>query len=1042
MSRIDEQLSEQFFKWEMRGRGWTLYERPVQLEPPFQPFFGYTLTRPTIPVDDGRKHTRASGFLDRLRQTVQPLPPSEETADEEEPEPFPSEARERVELQLSLPLSRSVPGIQVESFLRHIARPSEPLALELLGTERETFLQWVASPQTVTRVQGAIEACFPGIVVTPSQEGLPSAWNDSESHFAVVELGLGRESMLPLGKPRHDLLAAVVTAMDWIGKGELGLFQMLLEPVQNDWMESMVRIVSDEKGKPLFENRPDLVSAATRKIASPLFAVVIRLVSSAATLSRAWEIIADLAAPFSAVSQPGSNYFKPLSNEGYASAEHEENILNRQSRRCGMLLNMEEVMSFISPPMTSTSGKLRRETKPTRLAPETLPSFGLSLGLNKHAGLMKEVFLSPEHRVRHTHVIGASGTGKTTFLLSLIRQDIENGAGLAVFDPHGDLIDSVLGMIPQSRMEDVIVLDPSDEEHIVGLNILAAHSDSERSLLASDLTSVFRRLSTSWGDQMESVLRNGILAFLESSRGGSLNDLRRFLIDAAFRKDFLQTVTDPEIVYYWTKAFPLLTGGKSIGPLLTRLDEFLSRKPIRYMVSQTDNRLDFADILDSGKILLIKLPQGLIGRENTALLGSLITAKLQMAAMNRQRMPSSQRRDFWCYMDEFQNFITPSMSEILAGARKYRLGMILAHQELRQLEADRDLSSAVLANCNVRVVFKVSDGDARSLESGFSHFEARDLMNLGVGEALCRVERSDFDFNLTIPNASFLDEDEAANARESAIAHSRARYARPRSEIEAELFRKRQSEEATKPPVKERPAKEEAPPKPETEPPKVSEAPLISENPTSSEKESSPEPETKRVQTEPVIPSKPPTLGRGGATHKDLQMLIKTTAESVGFRATLEYQTPDKGSVDVFLERAGLQIACEISVTTRVEHEVGNILKCVAAGYPEIALISSETKRLEEIAEALKLRVSETELNRVRFYSSEEFFAYLKNLAQIEVPEKFVESKDVGKPPKPKKKMVKGWEVVTKISQATPEESKIIEDQTLKMIAETLRKKI
>ncbi len=1040
MSRIDEQLSEQFFKWEMRGRGWTLYERAVQLEPPFQPFFGYTLTRPTKPVDDGRKHTRSSGFLDRLRQTMQPLLPSEETADEEEPEPYWSEARERVELQLSLPLSRSAPGVQVESFLRHIARPSEPLALELLGTERETLLQWVASPQTVTRVQGAIEACFPGIAVTPSQAGLPSAWNDSESHFAVVELGLGRESMLPLGKPRHDLLATVVTAMDWIGKGELGLFQMLLEPVQNDWTESMVRIVGDEKGKPFFENRPDLVAAATRKISSPLFAVVIRLVSSAATLARAWEIIADLAAPFSAVSQPGSNYFKPLSNDGYTSVEHEENILNRQSRRCGMLLNMEEVMAFITPPITSTSGKLRRETKPTRLAPETLPSFGLSLGFNKHAGVLHEVFISPEHRVRHTHVIGASGTGKTTFLLNLIRQDIENGEGLAVFDPHGDLIDSVLGMIPKSRLDDVIVLDPSDEEHIVGLNILAAHSDSERSLLASDLTSVFRRLSTSWGDQMESVLRNGILAFLESSRGGSLNDLRRFLMDAAFRKDFLQTVTDPEIVYYWTKAFPLLTGGKSIGPLLTRLDEFLSRKPIRYMVSQTDNRLDFADILDSGKILLIKLPQGLIGRENTALLGSLITAKLQMAAMNRQRMPSSQRRDFWCYMDEFQNFITPSMSEILAGARKYRLGMILAHQELRQLEADRDLSSAVLANCNVRVVFKVSDGDARSLENGFSHFEARDLMNLGVGEALCRVERSDFDFNLTIPNTSFLDEDEAAHARESAVAHSRARYARPRSEIEAELLRKRQSEETTKPPVKERSAKEEAAPKPE--PPKVSEAPPISEKPTSSEQEPSPELETKRVQPEAVIPSKPPTLGRGGASHKDLQMLIKTTAESIGFRATLEFQTPDgNGSVDVFLERTGLQIACEISVTTRVEHEVGNILKCLAAGYLEIALISSETKRLEEIAEALKLRVSETELDHVRFYSSEDFFAYLKQLAPIEVPDEILESKDVGKPPKQKKKMVKGWEVVTKISQATPEESKIIEDQTLKMIAETLRKK-
>jgi hypothetical protein len=173
---------------------------------------------------------------------------------------------------------------------------------------------------------------------------------------------------------------------------------------------------------------------------------------------------------------------------------------------------------------------------------------------------------------------------------------------------------------------------------------------------------------------MESVLRNAILAFLESSRGGTLVDLRRFLLDEKFRKEFLSTVSDPEILFYWQEAFPQLTGNKSIGPVLTRLDEFLSRKPIRHMVSQRENRVDFADILNSGRILLVRLPQGLIGRENGALLGSFVTAKLQMAAMSRQQFPAAERRDFWCYMDEFQNFITPSMSEILAGARKYRVG--------------------------------------------------------------------------------------------------------------------------------------------------------------------------------------------------------------------------------------------------------------------------------------------------------------------------------------------------------------------------------
>ena len=160
--------------------------------------------------------------------------------------------------------------------------------------------------------------------------------------------------------------------------------------------------------------------------------------------------------------------------------------------------------------------------------------------------------------------------------------------------------------------------------------------------------------------------------FSKAAIGGTLADLRRFLLDPAFRNRFLATVTDPEIVYYWRKAFPQLTGNKSVGPVVTRFDEFLSRKPIRYMVSQKENRVDFSDVIDGGRILLAKLPQGLIGKENSHLLGSLLLSKLQQMAMSRQRMPPVQRRDFWCYVDEFHSFITPSMAEILTGARKYR----------------------------------------------------------------------------------------------------------------------------------------------------------------------------------------------------------------------------------------------------------------------------------------------------------------------------------------------------------------------------------
>ena len=201
MSRIDEQLTEQFYRWELRGRGWQVFEQPVGLEPPFLPFAGHFLPRRDA-AHEGRRHTAASGFLARLRQTVAP-PPEPEPEPDPEPEPEAREACDFLELQLSLPLSRSVPTPQVETFIRHVARVGEPLAFEILGTERETVPQLVASPGAATRVRSAVETCFPGIVCTPSGrpdedgEALWEAWHDSARKFAVVELGLGREFMLP-----------------------------------------------------------------------------------------------------------------------------------------------------------------------------------------------------------------------------------------------------------------------------------------------------------------------------------------------------------------------------------------------------------------------------------------------------------------------------------------------------------------------------------------------------------------------------------------------------------------------------------------------------------------------------------------------------------------------------------------------------------------------------------------------------------------------------------------------------------------------------
>ena len=1023
---LDEAISRQFREWEFRGRGARLFEHTVALEPPFIPFTGYRL--PKQRIDDGRMETGLSLLWNRLAPPPPEPEPEEETI--EEPEPEFREAAECVELQLTLPDAKPFSASNYEAWLHQVCRAGEPFAFELLATPNEIVPQFAGLPEAMERIDRALPQFMPEVLTLGAEDALRSAWTDSDVKFVVAELGLGAEFLIPLAATKTDILVAVVNAMEQLREGELALYQVLVEPAENEWEDSAASVVTDAAGKPIFANRPELFGGLKRKLSSPFLAVVVRFAVSAEDKTRCWQIVRDLVAPFAALAERGGNYLMPLSNEGYDAEAHENDILDRTSHRSGMLLNVDELISFISFPTAAVSRRLRRQTASTRQAPEELRGEGsLLLGENPHAGRVEGVWLQPHHRTRHMHLIGASGTGKSTLLFNLLRQDIERGEGVALLDPHGDLVERVLGIIPPERRNDVVLVDPSDEEHIVGFNILAAHSDFERNLLASDLVSTFRRLSTSWGEQMNSVLRNAILAFLESSRGGTIADMRRFLLDAAFRKSFLRTVTDPEVVFYWERAFPQLTGNKSIGPVITRLDEFLSRKPIRYMVSQDENRLDFADILDNSRILLVKLPEGQIGRENSNLLGSIFVSKIQQMAMSRQRMKESERRNFWVYLDECHRFITPSMAEILTGARKYRVGLVLAHQELHQLEADREVASAVLANCCTRVAFRVSDRDARELDSGFAHFETSDLQNLGVGEAICRVERSEADFNLSVCEPEEVNEDEAASVRELVTTTSNDRFARPRREVETDLLAKMRRQDEEQAPVAR---KKSAPAAAVSE--TVSENESLATTGAFPEPASEPETSAPGVSENVPVAKPPPDLGRGGMIHKDAQNRIKSVAEELGFRATLESQV-GTGGADLALERGDIRIGVEISITTGSTHEVENVLKCVNGPFTHVAFITADLRKLEQVRDRVSARLSEKDAMRVGFYQVETFIEYLRGLPKVSVEQ--------AAPPtasKPTKKKVKGWTVKTKVTEQTTEESQKREDEAMKAIGEMLRK--
>ena len=821
-----------------------------------------------------------------------------------------------------------------------------------------------------------------------------------------------------------DPFIGIVGALAELQPGELGLFQVLFQPVQNPWAESIVNSVSHADGKPFFVDSPELTGAAENKVARPLYAAVVRILIRTTNEDRLLQLARDLAGSLRVFAHPNGNELIPLKNDGYPFEDHIEDVLRRQTRRTGMLLNSDELTGFVHLPSSAVrSPVFQRQTTKTKAAPAIVRQQGLLLGTNDHAGDTVEVRLSAEQRTRHTHIIGASGTGKSTLLFNLIRQDIENGEGVAVLDPHGDLIDRILGIIPSNRIDDVVLVDPSDAEYSIGFNILSAHSELEKTLLASDLVAVFQRLSSTWGDQMNSVLQNAILAFLESDRRGTIADLRRFLIEPAFRNEFLKSVKDSEVVYYWQKSFPHLSGNKSIGSILTRLDTFLAQKPIRHMVSQPENRLDFAHIMDSGKIFLAKLPEGLLGRENSYLLGTLMVSKFQQIAMSRQAQQIAARRDYWIYVDEFANFITPSMAEILSGARKYRIGLTLAHHELHQLQRNPEVASAVMSHPFTRIVFRVGDDDAKKLAEGFSYFESKDLRNLETGQAVCRVERSDFDFNLSVPLPASLDANTAAARRQEVITVSRKKYGTARADVEAVLAKSRETVPTVEPPPS-------PPAKPVAEPPKVSEVPKAAEPPAIVEIMPPVVAEIpKPKEQSPVIKRESPRdLGRGGEQHKAIQHRIKQAAEELGFRSVIEKPVLDgQGSVDLWLERTGQAIACEISISTTIDHEVGNVAKCLKAGVPKVAVICLDEERLRKISSAVSGSLGVELAARVDYFQPDAFIAQLKALAPA-----------TPTPAAAKKR--RGYNVKLSVPQLSPNEQKQKEDATINAIADSMRK--
>jgi len=339
-------------------------------------------------------------------------------------------------------------------------------------------------------------------------------------------------------------------------------------------------------------------------------------------------------------------------------------------------------------------------------------------------------------RRQHVYILGKSGTGKSVLMFNMIIQNIQNGEGVCVVDPHGELVEGVLSAIPPHRMKDVVYFNPADTDYHIGFNVLELIDPQYKHLVASGLMGIFTKIwANAWSARMEYILNNCILALLDTP-GTTLLGIPRLLVDKDYRQKIIANLKDPVIKAFWIheyEAWQEKFRNEAIAPIQNKVGQFLSTSIIRNVVGQSKSTINIFDIMNDSKIFLVNVSKGRIGEDNSALLGGMIITKIQLAAMERVRIPEDHRKDFYLYVDEFQNFVTEAFAGILSEARKYRLNLTVAHQYTAQLVSDKSsaVRDAVFGNVGTMIVFRVGSDDADFLEKEFDpEFTPGDIVNL------------------------------------------------------------------------------------------------------------------------------------------------------------------------------------------------------------------------------------------------------------------------------------------------------------------------
>jgi hypothetical protein len=724
-----------------------------------------------------------------------------------------------------------------------IDRPSIVFEIANPSNSEEIFFYFAVPKMFREGVEKQVHSFFPSASVEKVKDYTIFSPGSS---VAVATLGLSAHKALPLKTYRTldgDPLNSISNALSKLDtKNEGAAIQLLLTPADGHWRKEGMKIAQYmqdghrlqaakskvtfsgkalrmsneivrglatnqteeqaqfEKQVALTPEEQELIKSIDTKVRKGAFAVNIRLLASADTDARAEEILSHLENSFSQFENHGVNHFTVKKRKKSKHIVYDY-IFRNFDNETAVVLNTEEIASIFHFPISTTETPKIKWLKAGAAAPPiNVPQEGMLLAYNNYRGVETPIRITDGDRRRHMYVIGQTGVGKSNFLQEMAKRDAQAGKGFCFIDPHGDAIEDILTAIPKERAEDVIIFDPSDVDRPIGINMLEydAARPEQKTFVINEMIGIFDQLydlSTTGGPMFEQYMRNAMLLIMDHPESGStIMEISKVLSDEEFRRMKLSHCQNPIVRDFWIKEAEKAGGEAALAnmvPYITsKLTPFVANDFMRPIIAQQKSSLDFRTLMDEGKIILVNLSKGKIGEMNARLLGMVIVGKILMAALGRVDIKEDQRKDFYVYLDEFQNVTTNSISQILSEARKYRLILVLAHQFIGQLK--EEISKAVFGNVGSLVAFRVGSEDAEFLEKQFMPvFSAQDLVNVDNFNCFARLLMNNEltkPFNMkTYPPTS--GNQELANALKEL---SRLRYGRDAKLVNREIMERSQ----------------------------------------------------------------------------------------------------------------------------------------------------------------------------------------------------------------------------------------------------------